>query len=105
MTRTSAGPVRRGAAALALALALVAAAGCTSGSTGSDVAKAVQNTLETQGYAVDDVSCDGNLDADNDSTTCQVTVKGEDYPLEVRSKGTDGRGINIDLDTADIPKG
>lgn len=105
MTSTPRRSVRRGAAALGLALALAAGAGCTSGSTGSDVAKAVQNTLETRGYDVDDVSCDGNLDAENDSTTCQVTVKGKDYPLEVRSQGTDGRGIDIDLDASDVPKG
>lgn len=98
--------VRRGLAAAVTAAALVLGAGCSVGSTGDDVAKAVQNTLETRGYDVEEVSCPDGVEADDDATTCQVTVAGKDYPLEVRSQGSGGsRGNDIEFDASDLPKG
>lgn len=97
---------RRGLAAAAVAATLLAGAGCAAGSLGDDVASAVKSSLEVRGYDVDDVSCPEGLDADNDSTTCQVTVRGKEYPLEVTSKGSgNGRGNDIEFDASDIPKG
>ncbi|WP_123389442.1 DUF4333 domain-containing protein [Nocardioides aurantiacus] len=96
---------RRRLAAAGLATALVLGAGCSVGSTGSDVAKAVENTLELRGWDVEEVSCPEGLDAEDDSTTCQVTVGGKDYPLEVTSQGSGGsRGNDIDFDAGDVPK-
>ena len=96
--------VRRGLAAAVTAAALVLGAGCSVGSTGDDVAKAVQNTLETRGHDVEEVSCPDGVEADGDTTTCQVTVKGKEYPLEVTSKGSGGsRGNDIEFDDSKIP--
>lgn len=98
--------VRRSLALGAAAAALLVGAGCAAGSLGDDVASAVKSSLEVRGYDVDDVSCPEGLDADNDSVTCQVTVKGKEYPLEVTSQGSGGgRGNDIDFDASDIPKG
>ncbi|KQT94242.1 hypothetical protein ASG49_04920 [Marmoricola sp. Leaf446] len=92
-------------AAGGVAAAMLLGVGCSAGSMGSDVAGAVESTLRLRGWDVEEVSCPEGLEADDDSTTCQVTVGGEDYPLEVTSQGSGGgRGIDIDFDASEIPK-
>ena len=104
MPRTT-GAGGRAVAAVGLVGVVLLGAACSAGSMGSDVAGAVESTLELRGWDVEEVSCPEGLAADDDSTTCQVTVGGEEYPLEVTSQGSGGRGINIDFDASEIPKG
>ena len=108
---TSLRPLAVTIAAGAASIALLA--GCTVTSStpevsSTDLQKEVAAQLESKIALIDDVSCDGGLEATvGAKQNCRLSVRGEWVDAEVSAKTVDGDNVNfdIDVDTAQLPGG
>lgn len=88
------------------ALVLVAGAtlvGCSSSASQADVEAQISTQLEGElGAAPDDVSCPGDLAAEEgEQMTCTITVEEIDYDVKVEVTSVEDGTVNFDIEVLD----
>lgn len=102
-------PISRTRSALVLApLAVLALAGCSFSAGGAsldqeEVEQQITDKLTEQvGQAPDDVTCPGDLEAEEGATmTCVLSAGGETIDVTVTVTGVDGSDVQFDIQVAD----
>ncbi|MEO9322534.1 DUF4333 domain-containing protein [Nocardioides sp. C4-1] len=100
-------PVRTLVAGPAVVLAL-ALAGCSSGGSvdQSDLEDQISTQLEEEvGQAPDDISCPGDLDAEEGETMeCTLTAGEDELGVQVEVTSVDGDNVKFDIQVDEAPQ-